>query len=357
MLCPNSLSILPLVPTLVAYLDGERVFESDGPWLYPLLELEAVLNEQRQLRPHALLTTYDKVVGRAGALLSVRLGVTAIETEVLSRLAIPILEANDVRFTASTVEDRIFCATEDLLGETDDPDEAHRLILDRVQERRRANEPVASVRELVVSLGGRRVLDGANLDVYPGETILVRGENGAGKTTLLRSILGLVRPDSGSIVVAGRTVGSRAWKLHRHEAAYVRQLEQPSTLPVSSREIVEIGAQAVSARGVADRAEDALHRTKAAHLTTRLFSTLSGGERQRVSIARALAQKPKLLLLDEPTVGLDAEGRASLLALLDGLAQRQNVTVVIVSHDVGPAELPLARVLTLAAGVLREQPS
>lgn len=345
------------MPTLVAYLDGDRIFESEGPWLYPLLELEAVLNEQRQRRPGALLTTYDKVVGRAGALLSIRLGVTAIETELLSRLAIPVLEANDVRFTASAIEDRIFCATEDLLGDVDDPDEAHRLILDRIQERRRASEPVASARDLVVSLGGHRVLDRLNLDVYPSETVLVRGENGAGKTTLLRTLLGLVEPEFGDVTVAGRRVGSRAWRLNRHEAAYVRQLEQPSTLPISSREVVEIGAQAVSARGVTPRAHDALHRTKAAHLAPRLFSTLSGGERQRVSIARALAQKPKVLLLDEPTVGLDADGRASLLALLNGLAQRQNVTVVIVSHDVNPTELPLARVLTLRAGVVHEDAS
>lgn len=343
--------------TLVAYLDGEPIFESDGPWLYPLLELEAVVNDRRRGRPDALLSTYDKVVGRAGALLSVRLGVTAIETELLSRLAIPVLEAHGVRFTASAVEDRIFCATEDLLGDVDDPEEAHRLILSRIRERRRASEPVATARDLVVSLGGRRILDGLSLDVYPGETVLVRGENGAGKTTLLRTLLGLVEPDSGDVLVTGRRVGSRSWKRHRHEAAYVRQLEQPSDLPISSREVVEIGAQALSAHDTTSRAEDALHRTNAAHLASRVFGTLSGGERQRVSIARALSQKPQVLLLDEPTVGLDAEGRASLLALLDGLAQRQNVTVVIVSHDVVPAELPLARVLTLRSGVVREEAS
>ncbi len=345
------------MPTLVAYLDGTRIFESDGPWLYPLLELETVLHEHRQRDPDALLTTYDKVVGRAGALLSIRLGVTAIETELLSRLAVPVLEANGVRFTASAVEDRIFCATEDLFGEIDDPEEAHRLILRRIEERRRASEPVATVRDLVVSLGGTRVLEGLSLDVYPGETVLVRGENGAGKTTLLRALLGLVGLESGQVSVAGRRVGSRAWRLHRHDTAYVRQLEQPSTLPISSREVVEIGAQAISARGATARADDALHRTNAAHLGSRLFSTLSGEERQRVSIARALAQRPKLLLLDEPTVGLDVDARASLLTLLNGLAQRQNVTVVVVSHDVAADELPLARVLTLHAGVIREEAS
>ncbi len=343
------------MPTLVAYLDDERIFESDGPWLYPLLELETALNEHRRRDPDALLTTYDKVVGRAGALLSVRLGVTAIETELLSRLAIPVLEANGVRFTASAVEDRILCATEDLVRDIDDPEEAHRLIVRRIEQRRRASEPVATVRDLVVSLGGTHVLDGLSLDVYPGETVLVRGENGAGKTTLLRTLLGLVDPDSGHVSVAGRRVGSCAWRLHRHETAYVRSLEQPSTLPISSREVVETGARAISARGATARAHDALRRTNAAHLGSRLFSTLSGGERQRVFIARALAQRPTLLLLDEPTVGLDVDARASLLTLLNGLAQRQNVTVLIVSHDVAPAELPLARVLTLHAGVVHEE--
>jgi ABC-type multidrug transport system ATPase subunit len=343
------------VPTLVAFLDGDRFFESDGPWLYPLLELESALRETGSPSNDALLTTYDKVVGRAGALLSIRLGVTAIETDLLSRLAIPVLEQHNVRFTAGELADRIFCATEDLLADVDDPDEAHAIILKRIEERRRSQDAVVVVRDLSVVFGGSTILDGLDLDVYPGETVLVRGENGAGKTTLLRTLLGLVEPKNGSVAIAGRAVGGREWRKCRHEAAYVRQLEQPSSLPVSSREIVEIGARAVSPRQIRDRSDDALHRTKASHLARRLFGTLSGGERQRVSIARALAQKPKILLLDEPTVGLDAQGRASLIALLDGLAIRQNVTVLIVSHDVAPDELPRARVLTLREGKLVDE--
>lgn len=343
------------MPTLAAYLDGELVFESDGPWLYPLLELESSLRERGVALPAKNLSTYDKVVGRAGALLSVRLGVTSIRTELLSRLAVPVLAAHGVAIDAVRTEERIFCATEDLLASVDDPQEAHRIIVARIEERRRSGEPIIALGGLSVVLGARRVLADLEARVYPGETVLVRGENGAGKTTLLRAMLGLVPVTAGSIRIAGHEVGSAGWRRHRRATAYVRQLEEPMTLPISAREIVEIGARSPGSRGGARRADEALHRTNASHLAARIFGKLSGGERQRVSIARALAQEPEVLLLDEPTLGLDAEARSSLIALLDGLALRQQVTVVIVSHDLQPAELPRARQLRLEEGKLFDE--
>jgi len=339
------------VSTLIAYRNGTPFFESSGPWLYPLLELGDVL-ESDPLSPSDVLTTFDKVVGRAGALLSVRLGVRAIETDLLSRLALPVLERYGVRVTARTTEDRIFCATEDLLGEVTDPDTAYRMILGRIEERRRAAQPVLHAEALLVERAGRVVLDGLDLRVDRSETVLIRGENGTGKTTLLRAVLGLLPYSGGRLLVDGEPIGSVEWRRTRHRTAYVRQTEDVSDLPISVTEVVEIGARAVSTRDVAQRAMDALHRTAAAHLAGRLFRELSGGERQRVSIARALAQQPKILLLDEPTVGLDAGARTALVDLLDGLAQRQSVTVVIVSHDLTPEDLPHARTLTLRAGRL-----
>ena len=339
-------------PTLIAYVDDEEIFRSDGTWLYPLLELEEALETLTSQRTRSRLTTYDRVVGRAGALLSARLGVVAIETDLLSRLAIPILEEHEIEVTATRTEERVFCATEDLLHDVTDPEIAHGMILRRIEEQRRVRQPIVAIRDLHVRLAGRTVLKDLSLDVCAGETILIRGRNGAGKTTLLRSILGLLSPTAGEIIVEGRTLGSSV--SGRRRIAYVRQVERSTTLPISAREVVEIGARAIGTERIRDRAVEALHRTHADHLERRLFRELSGGERQRVSIARALAQQPSILLLDEPTVGLDASARDSLIELLDGLAQRQNVTVIIVSHDLTAEELPRARVLLLEEGILME---
>jgi len=121
---------------LIAYIDGKKIFESDGTWLHPLLELESVLSKLTDGASLAgRLTTYDKIVGRAGALLSVRLGIAEIETELLSERAVPVLERHGVVVHARQRVERILCATEDLLAGVTDPEEAHRFILERVAAR------------------------------------------------------------------------------------------------------------------------------------------------------------------------------------------------------------------------------
>jgi len=341
------------VPTLIAYRNGREFFSSSGPWLYPLLELGDILATD-PLSESDVLTTYDKVVGRAGALLSARLGVSEIRTELLSRLALPVLERFNITVNATSLEDRIFCATEDLLANIDDPHAAYDTILRRIEQRNQAAAPVLEAHTITVERGARAVLRELDLVVRPSETVLIRGENGTGKTTLLRAILGLLPCAKGTISVGGEEIGSASWRQNRRRTAYVRQSENAPDLPISAVEVVEIGAGAASGTDLRTRAQEGLHRTGAAHLESRLFRELSGGERQRVAIARALAQGPKLLLLDEPTVGLDPGARDSLIELLDGLARRQGVTVIIVSHDIDPTELPHARALTLRDGRLAE---
>jgi hypothetical protein len=142
---PIGTSVRPLIPwgsplytdcvsTLIAYRNGIEFFRSSGSWLYPLLDLEQVLGaSHRQNEPGSSLTTYDKVVGRAGALLSIRLGITAIRTDVVSELALETLAAHGVVINALEVTPRILCATEDLLRDVSDPEQAHRLILARIE--------------------------------------------------------------------------------------------------------------------------------------------------------------------------------------------------------------------------------
>lgn len=117
-------------PSLIAYADGQEIFRSYRAWLHPLLDLREFLGS------HPIegnLTTYDRIVGRASALLSVHLGVTHIRTELVSSRAIPVLEHYGVTVEHQTLEDRLLCMTEDLLGDTFDTDHAVEVIVERAR--------------------------------------------------------------------------------------------------------------------------------------------------------------------------------------------------------------------------------
>jgi zinc transport system ATP-binding protein len=187
-------------------------------------------------------------------------------------------------------------------------------------------EPLISFRRVHVRRGNRLVLRNLSFDVSPGEHLILQGENGIGKTTLLKTALGFILPEKGSLIRKLRGPGS---------LAYLPQESLSGDLPISVREVVDIG---LSARrmGRAERnrkIHDLLEALGCASLARRSFATLSGGEKQRVSLARCLAQAPELLVLDEPTAGLDPEIRARFYPLLLEMAAGHGAAVLLVTHD------------------------
>lgn len=200
-----------------------------------------------------------------------------------------------------------------------------------------------------------RAIDGVSLEVAPGELFAVLGPNGSGKSTLLRLLLGALRPDSGEVRVAGVPVSR--WD-RRALARYVGVVSQAEDLsfPWTVRELVEMGRYphlgAWRNPGEADRAATraAMARCDVARLADRLVSTLSGGERQRARIARALAQEPSVLVLDEPTAALDVRHEMRIFELLAGLAKDDGVTVVVVTHELNLAARFADRILLLDRG-------
>jgi ABC-type Mn2+/Zn2+ transport system ATPase subunit len=183
------------------------------------------------------------------------------------------------------------------------------------------------------------VLEDISLSVPAGAFLAIIGPNGAGKTTLLRVILGLVRPASGTVRVFGRA----PWELggERRRIAYVPQvLTVDLNFPVRAAEVVLMGRYGriglVRRPGPDDRAAAlaAMERVGIADLAGRPLARLSGGQRQRVFLARALANEPDLLLLDEPTTGVDVAATESLYELLRGFHEA-GMTILVVSHDVG----------------------
>lgn len=208
------------------------------------------------------------------------------------------------------------------------------------------------VRGISASLGRRAVLRDVSLAVAPGRTVAVVGPNGAGKTSLLRCLAGLLRPSSGSASLGGRDLLSLG---DRERARWVAYLPQQAhvTFPFTALEVVLMGRHphlgwrdAESPKDF-DIAREALEETGALALSNRPVTQLSGGERRRVFFARALAQQPRLLLLDEPTADQDLH---HALLLLERARRGADTCVVAVLHDLNLAGRFADRMLLLHEG-------
>lgn len=210
------------------------------------------------------------------------------------------------------------------------------------------------VREVSVVRGDRTVLDRATIECRGGEFIALVGANGVGKSTLLRTIVGSV-PGSGVIEQAGvtrRSIGARAWA--RRVAYLPQQIDLP--LGLTAGEFIALGRHPWEGRWwrrsvTADRAvARAVNATAVDPLLERDVSTLSGGERQRVYIAAALAQDTPVLLLDEPTTGLDPVQREEVWRLLDRVRREWGMTILTSTHDIDSAASVVDRFVALRAG-------
>lgn len=176
--------------------------------------------------------------------------------------------------------------------------------------------------------GGRAVLSDVSLRVEPGAFVGIVGPNGAGKTTLFRGLLGLLRPLRGIVERGGDAVG------------YVPQRETLDVLyPLTVREVVEMGAyhrlRGLRGLRVEERrsTQAVLERVGLSDQARAPFSALSGGQRQRALIARALLVRPRVLLLDEPTSGVDRAAQRTILELLLELNTKEGIAVLLVSHQ------------------------
>jgi zinc transport system ATP-binding protein len=202
------------------------------------------------------------------------------------------------------------------------------------------SHPVLELNKITFYYGNRMVLDQVSLTVFSGDFLGIVGPNGSGKSTLLKIIAGLLKPAAGTV----RVFGAQREPLRREtRIGYVAQnvTSFNQGFPASVGETVLAGLTATL--GLLRRpggrekrlVDEALASVGLADLRERLIGELSGGQQQRVFIARALVAQPALLLLDEPTVGVDVDARERFYELLSALRRERGLTLLMVSHDVG----------------------
>ncbi|HSI97808.1 MAG TPA: ABC transporter ATP-binding protein [Gaiellaceae bacterium] len=205
--------------------------------------------------------------------------------------------------------------------------------------------PVDAVALEKVAFGyrpGQRVLESVDLRLGEGEFVALAGPNGGGKTTLVRLILGLERPTAGRALLFGEP--AHRFSRRRTLGYLAQRSELGGDAPATVREVVSAGRLAAGGllgplrRRDRELVAEAVERVGLDVVADAPLRTLSGGMQQRAFIAKALAGEPSLLVLDEPTTGVDAESQESLAALLDRLHSDLGVTIVYVSHEFGAVE-------------------
>lgn len=195
------------------------------------------------------------------------------------------------------------------------------------------------IKNLDVSINSREILKGINLELGEGKFLGIVGPNGSGKTTLLRTIIGIINPTSGTVRIFGNIPFGA---IQKGMFGYLPQSQKIElNFPARAIDVVlmgiysRLGTFKWPSKQDIDRAKEMLSIMDMAGRENEPFGGLSGGQQQRVSIARALINNPRILILDEPSTGIDVVGQEDFYHLLKGLQKKLNLTIIMVSHDIG----------------------
>jgi phosphonate transport system ATP-binding protein len=228
---------------------------------------------------------------------------------------------------------------------------------------REPGEPILQIDGLVKDYpGGRRGLDHVSLSVAAGELVVVLGANGSGKSTLLRCAVRLIEPTAGAVRVAGVDLAHLDSKQFRDARRAIAMVFQNANLVKRRTALANVATGSLGRhqtlqtafgglpRGELVLASELLDRLGLVHLANKRADTLSGGEAQRVAIARALAQRPRVLMADEPVASLDPEAAEEVLSLLRRLAEDERLAVLCVLHQPDLAQRYAHRLVGLRQG-------
>ena len=207
---------------------------------------------------------------------------------------------------------------------------------------------IVDVRHVTKSFKDVQAVRGVNLTIKPGEFLALLGPNGAGKTTLVEMIEGIQHPDNGEIYIAGKQ-----WKNHQHELHLMIGLSLQETRFMDKLTAYETMRLFASFYNLDTRRVDEVFKLIDLEDKKKAYiNNLSGGQRQRLALGVALLNKPKILLLDEPTTGLDPNARREIWNILLGLKKEQNTSLILTSHYMEEAEYLCDRIVIMDQGTI-----
>lgn len=208
------------------------------------------------------------------------------------------------------------------------------------------------IRDLVQRYGKEKIaLNGINLDIKKGDFVAVIGQNGAGKTTLVKHLIGLLRPDSGSILINGQDTRTQSVAQLAQKVGYVFQNPDHQIFLNTVEKEIEFGPGNLNLtpEEVKHRTETAMEKVGIKHLRDESPLSLSKGQRQRVALASVLAMEPEILILDEPTTGQDYHEAIQIMDLVAALNHRGH-TIIFITHDMQLVALYAKRVILMGKG-------
>jgi len=209
---------------------------------------------------------------------------------------------------------------------------------------------VLDVDHVTIDIHGKRIIDDVSFWIPKGEFLCLSGPNGAGKSTLLKAVMGLIDVTSGTIRIGGEDVVAG-----HHKVGYVPQRKAfDRDFPARAIDLIVAAMRGKWPQRIRpderERAKAALEKIGGARLIDKPLAGLSGGETQRVFLARALVNDPSLLILDEPTAGVDARGRAELLDLMAQISRSDELAAILVTHNLAAVAQTAERIVYLEAG-------
>lgn len=204
----------------------------------------------------------------------------------------------------------------------------------------------------------KKILDDISLDVSQGDVLGILGINGAGKTTFIKCINNIFSPDFGTVKINGKDISSMTPKEIAQLIAYVPQCNG-TFFNINVLDTVMMGRLPYAGRSYSKKDREIvyniLEKMNLEKFAFRSISEMSGGERQRVFIARALAQQPKIIILDEPTSSLDLHNQLFILKIIEDLAKRDNLTIIMIIHDLNLASMFCSKLVMLKEGKIFAQ--
>lgn len=220
-------------------------------------------------------------------------------------------------------------------------------------------EKIVNIKNLSFSYGDNKVLDNVSLFIEEGDFVGIIGANGSAKSTLLKLMVGLLKADSGTVELFGKPIEKFA---EFNRIGYLSQTarEFNNMFPATVEEVISASLYANEGllgrfkRKNYDRIDEVLKIVEMDSFKKRKIGNLSGGQKQRVFIARALVNKPDILFMDEPMVGVDVESQNKFYSLLDRLNKEYNITLVMISHDIGVISQKVNRIFRLSNGRVYE---